>query len=85
MKQFVYCVFDSKVAAYGTPFTTKNEPLAIRSFERACTDPASDLSLFPDDFHLYKIGEFDDDTGELSPNFPPVHLVGARAFNKHKE
>lgn len=82
MRKPMFCVYDAKTAVFGTPFVQHNENVALRSFERISTDPASDVSMFPDDYHLYKIGEYDDDAGLVDPISPVQFVCSARHFHK---
>lgn len=70
MKQNVYSVRDSVAGVYCKPFTTPNDGLARRDFDAASRDPHSALSQHPDDFTLFCIGSFDEETGLLEA-IPP--------------
>lgn len=66
MKVKLWSIKDNKVRTYGRPFCcfTKGEAL------RTCNSSLSGSSLFakyPQDFSLWEIGDFDDQTGELTP------------------
>jgi len=80
VKKLIFCVLDSKANVFGTPFTQHNEAMALRSFQRAAIDPASDVSVFPDDFALFQLGEYEDDTGAITPLIPVRHICTARQF-----
>jgi len=75
---------DAKTNVFGLPFTQHNEAMAMRSFQRAAIDPNSDVSLFPDDFALFQLGEYDDDTGVITPLIPVRHVCTARQFIQEK-
>lgn len=70
MKTSIFSVFDSKLAVYNTPFFMQREQAAIRSFTDAVNDPQTTLNKHPEDYTLFHIGDFDDDTGELIPVHP---------------
>lgn len=61
----MFCVYDSKVEAYDKPFTARTVGEALRSWEEACNDGRSPMSVHPGDFTLFEIGEYDDRTGVL--------------------
>jgi hypothetical protein len=67
----IFSIFDAKMQSYGDPFYSPNLGSAERTFSMifSSTDPdhqKSPMLQFPQDFHLYCIGEFDTDTGEIS-------------------
>jgi len=68
MRTFVYSVYDKKAGSYGQPFTSNHEAHALRSVQQAANDLQSSLGQYPSDFTLYKIGYFDDASGELVPD-----------------
>lgn len=63
----VFSVFDAKMATFSTPFFEQTTASAVRSFRRWVNTPNENNMLFnnPEDFHLYEIGEFDNEKGEL--------------------
>lgn len=63
----VFVVKDAKVEAYGTPFVAQATGAAIRSFsdEVNRTDGESQVAKHPEDFTLFEIGEYDDQTGTM--------------------
>lgn len=71
MKVGMYAVYDRKASVFARPFCSPNDAMAMRSFRAARQDPATELSKFPEDFTLYRLGDFDDDSGEVT-GFPPV-------------
>ena len=56
----IFSVFDSKTGAYLKPFHESTIPSCIRSFSEACRDPESTFSKYPEDFTLFHLGHFDD-------------------------
>lgn len=70
MMLHIYAVLDRKAQAFGRPFTIQNDAMAIRAFAAAQSDPGSEISKYPEDFTLYSLGAFDDQTGEIIPNHP---------------
>lgn len=65
MKMDVFAIFDEKAGVYAVPFFMQNEGLAIRAFGDLCEDSKSAANRHPNDYKLYKIGEYDDVTGAL--------------------
>lgn len=77
MKLNVYSVHDRKAAVFARPFIAPNDGMALRSYAAAKMDPTTELSKFPEDFALYRLGSFDDESGELSPVVPTVVTLEA--------
>ena len=70
----VLSLFDSKVKAYAQPYYARSLGEGERAFEQifVSEDPNpqvqfSHYRMAPQDFHLYHIGDFNDETGELIP------------------
>lgn len=70
----VYSMRDSK-----TGFTNltldSNDESAVRNFTHALTVSDGLFQTFPQDFALLRLGSFDTDTGKLTPEPLPVHLI----------
>lgn len=81
MKLKMFSVFDTKMAVFANPFYDQREESAIRSFSDAVNDPNPNnmWNKHPEDFSLYMIGEFDNDTGEIDL-YKPQNLVTASAL-----
>lgn len=58
---------------------------AIRGFRLMCKSDLSQLSKTPEDFRLWKIGEFDQDTGKLTAYKVPVMLADGCDINKESD
>jgi len=80
MQKFLYSVFDSKSRIFSTPFTSVNQFTALRDFSRASTDPTSDINKFPEDYTLYELGSFDDNSGVIAPHAQALNLGLAVQF-----
>jgi hypothetical protein len=65
MKLVLCTVKDRAADAYGRPMFVPSIGVAIRSFsdEINRNDPENQLFNHPDDFDLYELGEFDDNSG----------------------
>jgi len=70
----MYTVLDSKVQAYLPPFLAANDLTAQRMLLDGARDPGSLLGMHPEDFLLFMIGEFDEQSGEIHPE--THHLLG---------
>lgn len=65
MRLFMYSIKDAKTG-YMTPVVEQNDASALRNFSSAVNQPGSLLHDHPNDFALYRIGEFDTDEGFAS-------------------
>lgn len=67
----IFAVKDRSVDAYQPTQCARSEMEAIRSFGDAIQNPASHvMHKHPDDFDLYQVGTFDDNTGKITPTDP---------------
>lgn len=78
MKFGVYAIRDVKVG-FQSISVQPNDAVAIRGFESTVINSDSVLFTHAEDFSLYKLGEFDADSGRLIPLDLPVQLVDASA------
>jgi len=76
MKQIICTVKDRAADAYGRPMFVPSAGVAIRSFSDEINRNNADNQLYnhPDDFDLYELGEFDDNTGLFSLHEQPKLL-----------
>ena len=63
-----------------------HDPAALseRSFAEACANNQTDLFKYPKDFALYRIGEYDDATGEVQNLEPNKLICEAIKYNKEE-
>lgn len=65
MKKIIVTVQDMK-SGYADPFIIDNDKLAIRMFRASFIDNNKNImSLYPEDFRLVQIGEFESKTGHI--------------------
>lgn len=80
MKMPVFSIKDTLVG-FGSPFTAVNKDVAIRGFNNSIIRSLKAGDVYdtdnPDDLSLYLVGEFDCDTGDISPCEPCVLLRGS--------
>lgn len=74
MKLNVYTIKDIKAETFGNPFYSANDNTAKRSLEQASKDPNTTISQYPEDFVLYKLGQWDDETATISTLDTPFYL-----------
>ena len=81
MIQNVYSIKDSKSNTYANPFYSINHQTAMRSFNQAANDSNTTISQYPEDFSLYHLGTFNDESGEIKSEATP-QFVANPAVNK---
>lgn len=87
MKMNVYAVLDAKIGSYGNLFLDFTDESAIRGFTDGVNnaDPQNKWYSHPEDFTMYRLGDFDQATGTLKAVSPIVSLVNGSALKKMKE
>lgn len=75
MKYPIYSIRDAKVG-FMTPTIDANDASAARNFEHAVMNSASLMNSHPGDYALYRIGEFDSDSGAVT-GCMPEHVIDA--------
>lgn len=80
MKQYLYSVFDSKTKSWSAPQMMLNRGAATRSWTEACNNAELMVSKYPEDFTMFEIGVFEQDTGLISVYPAPESLGVATQF-----
>lgn len=82
MRYKVVCIRDRAIDTYGQPAFVANIGGAIRGFgdEVKRRDDNNQLNKHPDDFDLYLLGEFDDQTGEFFCDGPPRQIAVGKDY-----
>lgn len=75
MPNILCSIFDSKAAFWSAPRTFRNKADALRSFEMAINS-GDGYGMHPEDFGLFYIGDFDEDTGFVVAVTPVVIEIG---------
>jgi hypothetical protein len=73
----VFSIHDQKAEAYNTPFFQKTKGEALRNFTTGVNDPKTTLNQYPEDFDLWEMGDWDDQTGKFEPYETPKHIAKA--------
>lgn len=81
MKMEVFSVYDEKAVAYATPFFMSNTAQAVRAFSDVACDPSTMIAKHSSDYSLYRIGEYDDQSGCIL-SYVPVFICKAVEFKK---
>ncbi len=75
MKLGLYSIKDVKTG-FMTPLLEQGDPAALRNFSAAVNQPDSIMFQYPNDFALYKVANFDTDSG-IDPVLAPILIVDA--------
>ena len=90
MKQNMYSVYDRIAQVYTAPVHLLSDEVAIRVMKNCVHNPEHNYSLNPEDYALYKVGEFDDNLGQVEIStgednndiFYPVKVVDLITLKK---
>lgn len=77
MEMKMFSIRDAKAECFNQPFFSKTHGEAERNFIQLAKDQKSFVSQFPDDYDLYFVGTYDDQTGTLRPLDTPQHVAKA--------
>lgn len=76
----IYSIFDSKAECYLQPFFCPTRAVALRHFSQACNDETTQFYLYPGDFTLFELGDFNEKTGTLNAEKTHLNLGLAQQF-----
>lgn len=79
MKLVICAVFDEKAQVFATPYFMENEAVAKRIFQGETVNNQSVIGNHPGDFSLYKMGEYDNVSGEIISNGHKCIYTGMEA------
>jgi len=77
MQLKMYSIRDSKAECFNQPWFAKTHGEAERNFAQLSRDQKSMVSQFPEDYDLYYVGDYDDNTGKMIPLDSPKHIMKA--------
>lgn len=75
MKTKMFSIYDSKAKAFQCPFVASQNGSAIRTFTTIVNDDRNLAGMYPGDFLLYEVGEFDTDNCSVNM-LEPMQLLG---------
>ena len=65
MKMNAYTIYDVASGTYMRPFYSAADGQAIRGFKDIATDATHEVGKHPEDYTLYRIGDFNTTTGQM--------------------
>lgn len=76
MKQKIYSIFDRATSDHSLPFVAGTDEAAFR-LVRGSFAPQSQLVLYPSDYALVQLGNFDSETGIIEPEYKVIEEIKA--------
>jgi hypothetical protein len=71
MKLNVYAIYDNAIQAFAQPFFMQTDGLAVRAFQDMVNaQEENNISLHPDQFTLFKLSQYEDQTGAFIQTEP---------------
>lgn len=77
MKLRIFAIRDAKVDAYLQPFYAQTTAAGLRIWKDAVTSEGSGFARNPEDYMLFELGEFDQQSGKLTSLLQPHPLTTA--------
>lgn len=68
MKHRLFLIRDTKAELYSQLLSYPANGVALRQFADAVNDKGSDYGKHPEDYNLFQVGEYDDQTGVVTMN-----------------
>lgn len=62
----IYSVYDAKAETFTPPFFQHREGMALRTFKDCICDKGHTFGMHPEDYTLFDLGEYDDETGTIT-------------------
>lgn len=63
----IYVIYDSKAESYNDPVYFPNDQVAMRAAVDLVSQGDNQIRNHPEDFTLFKVGEYDDETAHIKP------------------
>lgn len=76
MRVRMFAIRDLKVEAFMTPYFAMTDAQAVRMFGDSVNEAGSALNRHTDDYSLFRIGEWDDQSGQVLPEMPAFIVEG---------
>jgi len=80
MKIKLFTILDHKAEAYLPPFQQPSTNMAIRLFSDSVCDETHAFNKHPEDYTLFEIGSFDDDSATITPHQTKIPLGNGLDF-----
>jgi len=70
----VYSIRDIKAETYGSPFYLSQDGQALRAFGDLVGDEKTSIHKHPEDYQLFKLGTYDDNSGRHTALDVPKYM-----------
>ena len=81
MRKNYYAIYDNLGQTFNVPVLFDNDATATRWFTNVVNSKENDIIYSnPQDFDLYKLGSYENNTGELTPGFEK--LISGKSVKK---
>lgn len=71
----IIAVKDRAADLFGRPFYVRTTAEAVRSFTDEANNPESQINKHPEDYDLFLLGSFNEDTGRIEQNVSHPNLI----------
>lgn len=78
----IVAVRDSAMAQFMNPFAVQHIGMAIRGFGDEVAKKDGPIGQHPEDYELFEIGDYNIDTGKITPREAPLSISRAKDFVK---
>lgn len=80
----IYAIRDAAISGFMKPWVAKTNGEAIRTFQNVVNskDDQNLISKHPEQFDLYLVADFDEDTGKVKAYEPTMHLAKAIEYKE---
>lgn len=78
----MFAIRDRALGAFMRPWVAQTIGQAVRMFQDECDNTQGEINKHPDDYDLYHIGLFEDQTGKLQTTDQQPKLVATGAHYK---
>ena len=79
MRLNVYSIFDTATGAYMRPFFLQSDGQAMRLFCDIAMDAEHEVGKHPEDYHLARLGVWNDQDAQYSPEKVSTLITGLQA------
>lgn len=76
----IYSIRDNRTEAFMRPFFLQNNSVLDRALIDAVNNPETQFHQHPEDYAVYDLGEFNEQTGEIT-SIPPIHMYNLIQIN----
>ncbi len=70
MLMHVYSFYDTASGSYMRPFVAQADGEATRVFMDLVSDPEHPIGKHPEDYSIFRLGSFNDQSGDIGPEDP---------------